>query len=119
MVITGRSAERAEEIAGAIGGKTTGLALDLASPSEIAERLASVGAVQHLVLAAIERDQNQVREFDLEGALRLVTLKLVGNAEVIHTLVPRLADSASILLFEAGQGPPYPARRPSAPSTAV
>jgi NAD(P)-dependent dehydrogenase (short-subunit alcohol dehydrogenase family) len=113
VVITGRSAERAEEIAGAIGsktgGNTVGIALDLASPSEIAERLAPVGAVQYLVLAAIERDQNQVREFNLEGALRLVTLKLVGNAEVIHTLVPRLTEDASILLFGGrAKDRPYP-----------
>ena len=43
------------------------------------------------------------------GALRLVTMKLVGYAEVIHALVPRLTADASIVLF-GGQAKerPYP-----------
>jgi NAD(P)-dependent dehydrogenase (short-subunit alcohol dehydrogenase family) len=61
------------------------------------------------VLAAIERDQNSVRDLNLVGALRLVTLKLVGNAEVIHTLVPRFTADASILLFGGrAKDRPYP-----------
>jgi NAD(P)-dependent dehydrogenase (short-subunit alcohol dehydrogenase family) len=51
------------------------------------------------VLAAIERDRNTVREFDVESAVRLATLKLVGYTEVVHALVERLAADASILVF--------------------
>ena len=109
VVITGRDQARTQAIADEIGGNTTAVELDLAAPEKIADQLAQVGAVKHLVLAAIERDQNSVRDFNLAGAMRLVTLKLVGNAEVIHTLVPRMTADASILLFGGrAKDRPYP-----------
>jgi NAD(P)-dependent dehydrogenase (short-subunit alcohol dehydrogenase family) len=111
VVITGRDAERCAGIAAGIAGegRIHPLALDLAEPARIASALEPVEAVQHLVLAAIERDQNDVREYDLGRALRLVTLKLVGYTEVVHALAARLAPDASILLF-GGQAlrRPYP-----------
>src|SRR3954471_13045848 len=99
VVVTGRDQAGSEKCAAEIGGSTRGLALDLADPHAIAERLAGVENVQHLVLAAIERDTNTVKEYDVAGALRLVTLKLVGYTETIHTLLPQLGDDASILIF--------------------
>jgi NAD(P)-dependent dehydrogenase (short-subunit alcohol dehydrogenase family) len=55
--------------------------------------------VDRLVLAALERDLNAVKDYDIAAALRLVTLKLVGYTEVIHSLLPRLTLDASILLY--------------------
>ena len=109
VVITGRDKARTQGIAAEIGGRTRGLALDLACPQEIAGKLAEVGQVSHLVITAIERDDNSVRKFDITRALRLVTLKLVGYTEVIHTLVPRFAPDASIVLFGGlAKERPYP-----------
>jgi NAD(P)-dependent dehydrogenase (short-subunit alcohol dehydrogenase family) len=99
VVITGRSGERAAGVAAGLGGTVRGLGLDLAEPVAIAGRLADVGPVDRLVLAAIERDRNTVSEFDVESAVRLATLKLVGYTEVVHALVDRLAPEASILVF--------------------
>ncbi len=99
VVISGRDLERTREVAAAIAGDVEALALDLAEPEGIAERLEAVGDVDHLVLAAIERDENSVRDYDVGRARRLVTLKLVGYTEVVHALVPRLTEEASILLF--------------------
>src|SRR3954470_18177888 len=76
VVVTGRDRARAEAAAGEIGGPTRGIGFDLAQPHTIAEHLANVDDVQYLVLAAIERDVNKVLEYDIEAALRLVTLKL-------------------------------------------
>src|SRR4029453_11626098 len=61
------------------------------------------------VLAAIERDQNTVADYDVVRATRLVTLKLVGYTEVVHALLDRFTEHASILLF-GGQAlrRPYP-----------
>jgi NAD(P)-dependent dehydrogenase (short-subunit alcohol dehydrogenase family) len=68
-----------------------------------------VGDVDHLVLAAIERDTNSVREYDIAAALRLVTLKLVGYTEVIHALGSRLRPESSILIFGGlARDRPYP-----------
>lgn len=99
VVLTSRNAERAAKAAAEIGGQTRGVELDLARPEEIATSLSDVERVDHLVLAAIERDQNTVREYDLARAQRLVTLKLVGYTEVVHTLVPRFASHGSVVLL--------------------
>src|SRR5690349_13828117 len=98
VVITGRSDDRCAEVAAAIDGTGTvqWRSLDLAEPHSIGERLEGVPRVAHLVLAAIERDQNTVTDYDVDRALRLVTLKLVGYTEAIHALRSRLADDASI-----------------------
>lgn len=99
VVISGRDAGRAATVASEIGGRSRGIGFDLAQPDTIASALADLGPVHHLVLAAIERDENKVRDYDITRALRLVTLKLVGYTEVIHALASRLSDNSSILLF--------------------
>ena len=109
VVVTGRDQSRAESAASEIGGSTRGIGFDLAEPHGIAERLADVGAVEYLVLAAIERDVNKVREYEIDAALRLVTMKLVGYTEVIHTLLPRMGNDSAILVFGGlARDRPYP-----------
>lgn len=100
VVISGRDRDRTREIAAGIdGGNVSACSLDLSSPDGLAVCLADVGSVSRLVLGAVERDENSVADYDLTRAMRLVTLKLVGYTEVVHTLLPRLTDDASILLF--------------------
>lgn len=109
VVVTGREAATAEACAREIGGSTRGIGLDLAEPHNIAGALAGVGNVEFLVLAAIERDTNSVKEYNIDAALRLVTLKLVGYTEVVHTLVPRFGEGAAILIFGGlARDRPYP-----------
>ena len=109
VVVTGRDQARAETAAGEIGGGTRGIGFDLAEPQTIAGRLAEVGDVDYVVLAAIERDTNSVADYDIAGALRLVTLKLVGYTEVVHALLPRLRPDAAILIFGGlARDRPYP-----------
>jgi NAD(P)-dependent dehydrogenase (short-subunit alcohol dehydrogenase family) len=109
VLVTGRDKGRAEAAAAQIGGKTRGLAVDLANPNEIAGKLAEVGPVRHLVIAAIERDENSVRKFDIARATRLVTLKLIGYTEAIHVLAPKFDKDASIVLFGGlAKERPYP-----------
>lgn len=109
VVITGRSRDRAEAVAREIGGSTTAAALDLAEPERISDALAEIGPVDHLVLTAIERDSNSVRAYDVQAALRLATLKLVGYTEVVHSLCDRMHDNSSVLLFGGlAKDRPYP-----------
>lgn len=109
VVVTGRDQARAEAAASEIGGNTSGVGFDLADPHTIADRLADVGDVDYLVLAAIERDVNKVQEYDIDAALRLVTLKLVGYTEVIHALLPGLRDESAILMYGGlARDRPYP-----------
>jgi NAD(P)-dependent dehydrogenase (short-subunit alcohol dehydrogenase family) len=109
VVVTGRDRSRAAAAAGEISGRTRGIGFDLADPHTIAGALADVGEVDYLVLAAIERDVNKVHDYDVDAALRLVTLKLVGYTEVIHTLIPRLRDDSAILIYGGlARDRPYP-----------
>lgn len=109
VVISSRDPARGAAVAAEIGGRTRAIALDLARPAEIGAALASVGPVEHLVIAAIERDDNKVREYDFERATHLTTLKLVGYTEVIHRLLDRLSDDSSIVLFGGlAKDRPYP-----------
>jgi NAD(P)-dependent dehydrogenase (short-subunit alcohol dehydrogenase family) len=109
VVLTGRDPAAAAAVAAELGGKATGIGLDLARPTEIGAALSGVGPVDHLVLVAIERDQNTVKSYDIAQALHLVTLKLVGYTEAIHALHERISPDGSILLF-GGQAKarPYP-----------
>jgi len=107
VVLTGRDPGRADAVAKEVGAH--GLALDLSRPRELAGALTDVGPVDHLVLAGVSRDENRATDYDIDAALRLVTLKLVGYTEVVHLLRPRLTDDSAIVIF-GGQAKerPYP-----------
>ncbi len=109
VVLTSRDAARAQAAAKDIGGSASGIALDLAKPYEIADALADVGPVKYLALVAIERDANTIDEFNLDGAINMVTLKLVGYPEVIHSLRDRFSDDSAIVLYGGlAKERPYP-----------
>jgi len=109
VVITGRERTACDACAAEIGGSTRAIALDLAEPHTIAERLRDLGDVQYLVLVAIDRDSNTVKDYDIDAAVRLVTLKLVGYTEVIHALASRFTADSAILMFGGlARDRPYP-----------
>jgi NAD(P)-dependent dehydrogenase (short-subunit alcohol dehydrogenase family) len=109
VVITCTDASRAAEAAREIGGRTSGLALDLTKPEEIGSAVGSVGPVRYLVIAAIDRDDNRVHDYDISGAIRLATLKLVGYTEVVHALLDRLGSESAIVMFGGlAKDRPYP-----------
>jgi NAD(P)-dependent dehydrogenase (short-subunit alcohol dehydrogenase family) len=109
VVISGRDAAVAGSVAREIGGATSAIGLDLTAPAEIGSAVGAIDSVDHLVLAAIERDSNSVREYSIERALRLATLKLVGYTEVLHCLHPRMHEDAAVLLFGGlAKERPYP-----------
>ena len=108
VVLHGRS-ETVDEAVAEVGGNVRGLTFDLAEPHGIAPALADIGPVDKLALVAIERDENTVAEYDIDKALHLVTLKLVGYAAVVAALRDRFSDSSSIVLFGGmAKERPYP-----------
>ncbi|MFE7844208.1 SDR family NAD(P)-dependent oxidoreductase [Microbacterium sp. NPDC057407] len=111
VIITGRDQAAADAVAASIGERARAVALDISEPEAIADRLSGIGPVHGLVLAAIERDANTVRDYDIARARRLVTLKLVGYTEVVHALLDRLEPSreTGIVLFGGrAKDAPYP-----------
>jgi NAD(P)-dependent dehydrogenase (short-subunit alcohol dehydrogenase family) len=109
VVLTSRDADRAQAAAREVGGDCVGLSLDLFYPHQIAGALDGVEDVQHLALLALYRDENKVREYNIDEALKLVTLKLVGYTECIHVLAPKMREDASIVIFGGlAARQPYP-----------
>jgi NAD(P)-dependent dehydrogenase (short-subunit alcohol dehydrogenase family) len=109
VVITSRTRSRADTVAAEIGGSTRGLAIDLARPETIANDLADVTDVDHLVITAIEQGANSLKSFDTALAIRALTVKLVGYTEVVRVLHPRFRPAASVVLFGGlAKERPYP-----------
>ncbi len=109
VVLTGQSLDNVVAAVESVGGSVRGVAFDLAAPHSIEAALADVGQVDRLVLAAIDRDQNAVATYDIERAIRLVTLKLVGYTTVVAKLRSRLTADASVVLFGGmAKERPYP-----------
>jgi NAD(P)-dependent dehydrogenase (short-subunit alcohol dehydrogenase family) len=111
VVLTGRDQDRADEVAATLGSQARGVAVDISEPHGIKDSLSSIERVDGLVLAAIERDANTVREYNIDGAIRLTVLKLVGYTTTVHTLLDRMAPSneTGIVLFGGrAKDAPYP-----------
>ncbi|MCD0448654.1 SDR family oxidoreductase [Actinocorallia sp. API 0066] len=109
VVVTGRDAARTKAVADEIGGRTRGLALDLSDPDAIGGALEDVEHVDWLVLSALDRDHNTVRDYRPADAVRLLTVKLVGYTEVLHRLAPKMTgESAAVLIGGLASHRPYP-----------
>ena len=109
VVLTGRDGDRAKSVAADVGGDVHGLALDLSRPAEIEDALAGVGPVDHIVLAAIARDTNTIRDYDIDSATYLTVMKLVGYTTVVHAMVDRLSRDGSVVMFGGrAKDRPYP-----------
>jgi NAD(P)-dependent dehydrogenase (short-subunit alcohol dehydrogenase family) len=109
VIVSGRDEARAEDVAAGLGDGARGIAFDLAEPHTIAGALSGIERVDRLALVAVDRDENSVSDYDIDLAIRLATLKLVGYTEVVHQLAGRLAEDASILVFGGlAKDRPYP-----------
>jgi NAD(P)-dependent dehydrogenase (short-subunit alcohol dehydrogenase family) len=109
VVLSGRDPATAAEVAATIGDGVRGIGLDLADPHGIRAALSDVERVDHLVLAAIDRDQNTARDYDTDRAIGLVTTKLVGYSEVMHVLLPAMHEESAVVIFGGrAKDRPYP-----------
>lgn len=107
--VTSRDPKKAEAAAGQVGHGAATIVVDLTKPHEIAAKFAAVGPVDHLVITAVDRDRNSVKAYDIAGAIKLVTTKLIGYTEVAHTLAERFTSEAAIVLYGGmARDRPYP-----------
>ncbi|HEX6222137.1 MAG TPA: SDR family NAD(P)-dependent oxidoreductase, partial [Acidimicrobiia bacterium] len=109
VIITGRDQERSDSIATDLGEGVRGLAVDLAEPETIEEALSDVGPVSRLVITAVLRDHNPIKEYNISTATDLITMKMVGYSETIHTLIPNFTEDSSVVLYGGlAKERPYP-----------
>lgn len=111
VVITGRTEQRAAEVAGElskdVAGTVTGLALDLTRPGEIAEALSTIERVDRLAVIGAVRERNSLADYDVATATQLAVTKIVGYTAAVSALAPRMTQDASVLLF-GGMAKEYP-----------
>jgi NAD(P)-dependent dehydrogenase (short-subunit alcohol dehydrogenase family) len=111
VVITGRDAQRAAEVAGELSkdmaGTVTGMALDLTRPGELADALASIERVDRLAIIGMVRDRNTMAAYDVAKATEMAVTKIVGYTAVVSTLASRMPQDASVLIF-GGMAKAYP-----------
>lgn len=109
VYVTSRELDRAKEIAQGVGGDCVGLSVDLTKPHSIKDALVGVEDVDRLVILAILRDANSVKDYNIDGATDFILVKLVGYTEVIHVLAPKMRKDASIVLYGGNAKEwPYP-----------
>jgi NAD(P)-dependent dehydrogenase (short-subunit alcohol dehydrogenase family) len=99
VVVAGRDGAHAKSMAAELGGETRGIALDLSEPEQIADALADIDDVDHIVLSAIIRDTNMINDYDIAAARYLAIMKIVGYTGVVSALRERLEDDGSVVLF--------------------
>jgi NAD(P)-dependent dehydrogenase (short-subunit alcohol dehydrogenase family) len=108
LTIGGRGAKRVSEIATSIGPGVTGLHVELDDPASI-RALTDGPVIDHLVLVPIDQLATSVKNFDVSAANKAVHVKLTGYIELVHTVLPRLKPSSSIVLFSGlAKARPYP-----------
>jgi NAD(P)-dependent dehydrogenase (short-subunit alcohol dehydrogenase family) len=109
VIVAGRDGAQAKSVAAELGGDTRGIAVDLSEPEQIADAVADIEAVDHVVLSAISRDRNNISDYDIAAARYLATMKLVGYTAVVGALRDRLAEDGSVVLFGGrAKDRPYP-----------
>jgi NAD(P)-dependent dehydrogenase (short-subunit alcohol dehydrogenase family) len=109
VVITGRDQERAEAAAAELGSNVTGIGFDLADPKAIAPALRRPRTIDAPRPRRHRTRPQPGSEYDIEGAIRLTTMKLVSYTETVHTLIDRFDDDSSVLLYGGrAKDRPYP-----------
>jgi NAD(P)-dependent dehydrogenase (short-subunit alcohol dehydrogenase family) len=116
VVIAGRDATRAASVADELtrvlppgAGRIRGIAADLSRPHGLEQALSAVTRVSHLVLSAIDRDNNSLRDYNIDAAISMATVKLVGYVAAAAAVKDRLDTGGSILLFGGmAKERPYP-----------
>ena len=109
VIITSRDVARAQAAAKEVGGDVRGLAVDLSQPKTLAAALEAVPDLDNVVITAMESVPVTLAAFDIDDAIRSVTIKLVGYAEVVRVLRGRLRPGASVVLFGGlAKERPYP-----------
>ena len=109
VIITSRDVARAQAAAQEVGGDVRGLAVDLSQPKTLAAALENVPDLDNVVITAMESVPVTLAAFDIDDAIRSVTIKQVGYAEVVRVLRGRLRPGASVVLFGGlAKERPYP-----------
>ncbi|MFE4663647.1 SDR family NAD(P)-dependent oxidoreductase [Streptomyces sp. NPDC056716] len=99
VTITGRDGTAAKARARELGDLATGAACELADRDSIRGLFAGIDVVDHLVLAALDRDHNTITDFRPDDCARTLLMKTVGYATAVHEALPKFAPDGSVVMF--------------------
>ena len=99
VTITGRDEALAKERAHELGPVAAGAACELTDWDSIGRLFEGLDPIDHLVLAALDRDQNTIAGFRPDDCARTALMKNVGYATAVAKAVPKFTDHASVVLF--------------------
>ena len=99
VTVTGWDARAAEGCATELGPSARGLACDLVDGASLGRLFTDIDVVDHLVLTAIERDQNSAADFRADAAARMMLIKTVGYANAVAHALPKLDADGSVVMF--------------------
>jgi NAD(P)-dependent dehydrogenase (short-subunit alcohol dehydrogenase family) len=99
VTVTGRSLERAEKACAVLGPDARAGEFDLGDFPSIERFFARAEGIDHLVLAALDRDHNTIHDFRPEDSARTAAMKNVGYATAVHYALPHLSPDGSVVLF--------------------
>lgn len=109
IVLTSRSKERADAAAADISDNSRGLALDLTDPHSVEGALESVQDVQYAAVLSVLRDENTMENYNIDSAMQLVIMKMIGYPEVSRVLSDRMRPGGAIVLYGGyAKDRPYP-----------
>ncbi|PRY59278.1 NAD(P)-dependent dehydrogenase (short-subunit alcohol dehydrogenase family) [Knoellia remsis] len=99
VTVAGRDAEKAEKAAADIGIDAVAGICDLTDWSSLERFFDGVDTIDHLILAALDRDQNDIKDFRPDDAAKTSLMKNVGYAASVHYALPKLDPGGSVLMF--------------------
>ncbi len=99
VTVAGRDLERAKTAAAAIGGPCRGRCCDLTDWDSLKNLFQEIEVVDHLILTALDRDNNTIADFRPDDAARTMLMKNVGYAVAVQQALPKFSENASVVLF--------------------
>ncbi|MEU6578768.1 SDR family oxidoreductase [Streptomyces sp. NPDC046805] len=99
VTITGRDEAYAKARASELGELATGAECELTDWDSLERLFENMDVVDHLVLTALDRDFNTIKDFRPDDCARTSLMKTVGYATAVHKALPKFSDDASVVMF--------------------
>lgn len=99
VTVAGRSAELAASEAAGLGPSAAYGVCDLTDWQSLEAFFGQLDTIDHLVLVALLRDNNDIKDFRPDDSARTSLMKNVGYAASVHYALPKLSPEGSVLMF--------------------
>lgn len=99
VTVAGRHRDKAAAAASVVGAGTGVCTCDLTDWESVHRMFAEIDTVDHLILTALDRDHNTIKDFRADDSARTMLMKTVGYAVAVQAALPKFTDTGSVVLF--------------------